>query len=108
MTSSRSRPRSVSTLISALVIPSIPQDHGQADERIRDVCLHPVPEPAEEREARVKDFVRRLRWKGPVFAISALAREGLDALIRAAYDHVAAQRHPHVEADIRFEEPPGV
>ena len=64
--------------------------------------------PAEEREAKVKDFVRRLRWKGPVFAISALAREGLDALIRAAYDHVAAQRHPHVEADIRFEEPSGV
>jgi glutamate 5-kinase len=26
---------------------------------------------------RVKDFVRRLRWKGPVFEISALARQGL-------------------------------
>lgn len=83
-----------------------------------DVKLHAKPRwlvlnkidmlPVEEREAKVKDFVRRLRWKGPVFAISALAREGLDALIRAAYDHVAAQRHPHVEADIRFEEPPGV
>ena len=35
--------------------------------------------PAEEREQRVKDFVRRLRWKGPVFQISALAREGLRA-----------------------------
>ena len=37
--------------------------------------------PADEREQRVKDFVRRLRWKGPVFAISALAREGLQPLV---------------------------
>ena len=35
--------------------------------------------PAEEREQRVKDFVKRLRWKGPVFKISALTREGLRA-----------------------------
>src|SRR5690606_37313471 len=27
--------------------------------------------PVEEREARAKDFVKRLRWKGPVFQISA-------------------------------------
>jgi GTPase involved in cell partitioning and DNA repair len=33
----------------------------------------------EEREKRVKDFVKRLRWKGPVFSISALTREGLRA-----------------------------
>ena len=30
--------------------------------------------PAEEREARIADLVRRLRWKGPVHAISALTR----------------------------------
>jgi GTPase len=48
--------------------------------------------PAEERAARVKDFVRRLRWKGPVFEISALARQGLEALTRAIYEHVAATR----------------
>jgi len=59
--------------------------------------------PAEEREAKVKDFVRRLRWKGPVFAISALAREGLDGLVRAAYKHVAAQRNPLVISDLRFD-----
>ncbi len=34
--------------------------------------------PAEERAARIKDFVRRFRWKGPVFAISALTREGCE------------------------------
>jgi GTP-binding protein len=49
--------------------------------------------PAEEREKRVKDFVRRLRWKGPVFAISALTREGCEALVRAAYQHVASLKH---------------
>jgi GTP-binding protein len=61
--------------------------------------------PAEEREARVKDFVRRLRWKGPVFRISALTREGLEPLVQAVYEHVAAQRHvvpPPV--DPRFDE----
>ena len=45
--------------------------------------------PPEEREKRVKDFVRRLRWKGPVFQISALAREGLRAADPAVYQHVA-------------------
>ena len=59
--------------------------------------------PVEEREARVKDFVRRLRWKGPVFAVSALARDGLDGLVRAAYQHVAAMRRVATEApDVRF------
>ena len=61
--------------------------------------------PAEEREARVKDFVRRLRWKGPVFAVSALARDGLEALVRAAYQHVATVRRVASEApDVRFVE----
>jgi GTPase len=59
--------------------------------------------PADEREQRVKDFVRRFRWKGPVFAISALAREGLDPLVRAAYNHVAAQRRPQERVDERFD-----
>ncbi len=47
---------------------------------------------AEERAATVKDFVRRFRWKGPVFEISALARKGLEPLIHAIYEHVAATR----------------
>ena len=48
--------------------------------------------PAEEQEARVKDFVRRLRWKGPVFRISALARSGLEPMVQAIYKHVAAHK----------------
>ena len=58
--------------------------------------------PEEEREKRIKDFVRRLRWKGPVFQISALAREGLQPLVRAAYEHVAQFQHQAPEPDPRF------
>jgi len=79
-----------------------------------DAALHAKPRwlvlnkmdmvPAEEQEARVKDFVRRLRWKGPVFRISALAREGLDPLVRAAQQYVAAQvRPPEPPPDPRFD-----
>ena len=46
----------------------------------------------DERSTRVADFVRRLRWKGRVFQISALTREGLDPMVQAIYEHVAAQK----------------
>ena len=59
--------------------------------------------PAEERETRVKEFVRRLRWKGPVFAISALARENLDPLVKAIWFHVAQQQRKVEDIDVRFE-----
>ena len=45
--------------------------------------------PTEDRAMRVKDFVKRFKWKGPVFEISALTREGCEPLIRAVYQHVA-------------------
>ena len=61
--------------------------------------------PLEEREARVKDYVRRLRWKGPVFAISALAREGLQPLLEKIQNHVAAQQKVEPLPDQRFEAP---
>ncbi|MBY4598187.1 Obg family GTPase CgtA [Ottowia caeni] len=62
--------------------------------------------PAEERAARVKDIVKRLRWKGPVFEISALTREGCEPLIKAIYqylraEHLAAEP-PAEDADPRF------
>ncbi|MCI4440282.1 GTP-binding protein [Tibeticola sediminis] len=46
----------------------------------------------ELRAARIKDIVKRLRYKGPVFEISALTHEGCDTLIRAVYQHLEAQR----------------
>ncbi len=62
--------------------------------------------PSQEQSARVKDFVRRLRWKGPVFQVSALARQGLDPLVHAIYEHVAAQKVAlPPEVDPRFDGP---
>jgi GTP-binding protein len=61
--------------------------------------------PEEEREKRVKDYVRRLRWKGPVFSISALAREGLQPLLEAIHAHVAAEQREKPLPDLRFVTP---
>ena len=61
--------------------------------------------PIEERAARVKDVVRRLRFKGPVFEISALNHQGCDALVKAVYKHVQAQQvleQPPAPVDLRF------
>ena len=58
--------------------------------------------PAAERERLVAGWVRRLRWKGPVFATSALAREGLQPLLEQAYAHVAAERRAAPDPDVRF------
>ena len=63
--------------------------------------------PAEERAARVKDFVKRFKWKGPVFEISALTREGCEVLIRTIFQHVHAQQQLETgprEVDPRFVE----
>jgi GTP-binding protein len=61
--------------------------------------------PDDERAARVKDFVKRLRFKGPVFEISALTREGCEPLVQAVYQHIKAQQvaeQPPIEVDPRF------
>ncbi|MDP9878783.1 GTP-binding protein [Variovorax boronicumulans] len=80
-----------------------------------DAALHEKPRwlvlnkldmvPDDERAARVKDFVKRLRFKGPVFEISALTREGCEHLIKAVYQQVKAQQvaeHETVVVDPRF------
>jgi len=45
-----------------------------------------------ERKKVVKDFVKRMAWKGPVFEISALNREGCQDLVNAIYLHLEAKR----------------
>jgi GTP-binding protein len=63
--------------------------------------------PAEEREARVKDFIKRMRYKGPVFQISALTREGCEPLIKEIYKQIRAQQiieQGIVDIDPRFTE----
>jgi GTP-binding protein len=68
--------------------------------------------PAEEREARVKDFIKRFKYKGPVFEISALTREGCETLIKTIFQHIKAQQIQEQEPvyiDPRFvEEPPNL
>jgi len=65
---------------------------------------------ADERAAVVKDFVKRMRFKGPVFEISALTREGCEPLVRAAYEFIQGVREaelPPEEIDPRFAPPAG-
>ena len=74
---------------------------GVADSLNR--ALAAVPE--EERAAVVKDFVKRFKYKGPVFEISALTREGCEPLVKAVYQHIATQQvaeQAPVEVDPRF------
>lgn len=48
--------------------------------------------PEGERTQRVKDFVKRFGWKGAVFQISGLTREGCEDLVTDIYEYLASQR----------------
>jgi GTP-binding protein len=53
----------------------------------------------------VADFVKRFRYKGPVFEISALTREGCEPLVKAIYQHVSEQHvaeQASIDVDPRF------
>ena len=52
--------------------------------------------PAEEREPRIAAFVKALRWKGPVFGVSALSGAGCRALVHAAQSWL--DKHPQRSA----------
>lgn len=53
----------------------------------------------QERTKKVKDFVKRFGWKGPVFEISALTRAGCEELVVAIYDYLAEQRQQESRAE---------
>jgi len=55
-----------------------------------------------QRDRVVSEFVRRLRWKGPVYVISALTREGLQPLLHACFEFVAQRRRSAPAPDVRF------
>ncbi len=57
-----------------------------------------------ERAGRVADIRRRLRHKGPVYAISALAREGLEPLLRDI-DQALRERAPADAAAVDARDP---
>ena len=62
---------------------------------------------ADHRVALVRDFVKRVRSKAPVFEVSALTREGLEPLLKAIYKHVAACKNAAPAAiDPRFDDAP--
>lgn len=48
--------------------------------------------PEEERQQRVDDFVKRFKWKGPVFQMSALTRDGCSDLVTAIYQYLETER----------------
>ena len=52
--------------------------------------------PEEDREKTAKEIVRRLRWRGPVFTLSAMTGEGCQALVYAVMDHVDKVRREDV------------
>ncbi|HLA32934.1 MAG TPA: Obg family GTPase CgtA [Pseudomonas sp.] len=45
----------------------------------------------EEQEARIAEIVARIEWKGPVYVISALAREGTEKLCYDIMDYMEAR-----------------
>jgi GTP-binding protein len=60
-----------------------------------------------ERAALVQSFVRQFKFKGPVFEISALTREGCQQLTQTVYQHLKAQQlaASAVPTDPRFQSP---
>lgn len=46
----------------------------------------------DDRKKRVKDFVKKLAWKNPVFEISALSHEGCEDLVMAIYAYLDEKR----------------
>lgn len=60
------------------------------------------------RAEAVKDFVKRFKFKGPVFEISALTREGCEPLVQAAFEFIQGVREaelPPKDIDPRFAPP---
>lgn len=55
--------------------------------------------PEAERAKRVKDFVKRFGWKGRVFTISALTREGCDELVTEIYAYLEEKRQREHRAE---------
>jgi len=62
--------------------------------------------PEDERKKRVKEFIKRFGWKGPVYEISALTRDGCEELVQDIYHYLAEQKQleQRVEASPQMEE----
>jgi GTP-binding protein len=56
--------------------------------------------PAADAEKHCKDIIRRLRWKGPVFRISAIARQGTEQLCQAVMTRIEERAKEEAEAEV--------
>jgi GTP-binding protein len=59
----------------------------------------------EERQKVIKDFLKRFKWDGPVFEISALNSEGCDRLCYAIQDYLDGLRKARDLEEERAEDP---
>ncbi|MBC7490175.1 MAG: GTPase ObgE, partial [Glaciimonas sp.] len=55
--------------------------------------------PEDECKSRVKDFVKRFGWKGPIFEISALNHAGCPELVNDIYVYLAEKRQQEHRAE---------
>ena len=46
----------------------------------------------DERKKKVKDFIKKMGWKGPYFEISALSHDGCPELVNAIYKHLEEKK----------------
>ena len=61
--------------------------------------------PEEDRKTVVADFIKRFKWKGPVFEISALTGLGCDKLCYSLQDYLDSVRRDRDDADERAQDP---
>ena len=59
----------------------------------------------EERQKMIKDFLKRFKWDGPVFEVSALNGEGCDRLCYAIQDYLDGLRKARDLEEERAEDP---
>ena len=59
----------------------------------------------EERQKVIKDFLKRFKWDGPVFEVSALNGEGCDRLCYAIQDYLDGLRKARDSEEERAEDP---
>jgi len=54
--------------------------------------------PPAERKKRTAAIVKKLKWKGPVYGISALTADGTKRLVQDVMSYLEGQRQPDAAA----------
>jgi GTP-binding protein len=55
--------------------------------------------PAEQRAKRTAALVKKLKWKGPVYGISALTADGTNRLVQDVMTYLEQQREAEATAE---------